>query len=380
VSGLVAFTSPKTGCGTYTKTQSPIVLAHRAAGFDSLFGILDYWFGIPEDLAAGGAKVFVIEVSQFNTPEVRGEQLIAQLEQIRAITGKPKVNLIGHSQGGLDVRYAAAVRPDLVASVTTIGAPHQGAQIADYLDANFLNGGFTQDVIANFANELGTIIGLLSGSSNPQDAIAGMPARRPTSVTTAPWKVSRRAAEGSIAAAPTSHLRVRSTRRAAWLAAARRRQYALSREGNSMSSLSMSRSEREAFLAGTHVAILTVADGTRGPLALPVWYRYEPGGEVRIVTGRTSRKLGLIKKAGRVSLCVQTETAPYEYVTVEGPATIGEPDHERDIRGVAIRYLGERVGEMYLAMTAEQRAAEGEVLVSVRPERWLTADFHKMTG
>ena len=147
-----------------------------------------------------------------------------------------------------------------------------------------------------------------------------------------------------------------------------------------MPSLSMSRSQREGFLAGTHVAIVSVADGARGPLTLPVWYRYEPGAAVRFVTGATSRKLGLIKKAGRVTLCVQTETAPYEYVTVEGPATIGEPDYERDIRGVALRYLGDQTGEMYLAMTAEQRAAEGEVLVSVRPERWLTADFHKMTG
>ncbi|TMA35703.1 MAG: pyridoxamine 5'-phosphate oxidase [Deltaproteobacteria bacterium] len=141
----------------------------------------------------------------------------------------------------------------------------------------------------------------------------------------------------------------------------------------------MSRTEREAFLAGTHVAIVSVVDDGRGPLTVPVWYRYEPGGEVRFVTGRTSRKLDLIKKAGRLSLCVQTETAPYEYVTVEGPATVGEPDYERDIRGVAIRYLGDRLGETYLAMTAEQRVAEGEVLVSVHPERWLTADFHKMT-
>src|SRR5216110_2936751 len=133
VSGIVAFTSRKTGRGTYTKTRYPIVLAHGAAGFDSLSGILDYWFGIPEDLAAGGAKVFVTEVSQFNTPEVRGEQLVAQLERIRAITGKAKVNLVGHSQGGFDVRYVAAVRPDLVASVTTIGTPHRGTQIADYL-------------------------------------------------------------------------------------------------------------------------------------------------------------------------------------------------------------------------------------------------------
>ena len=76
-----------------------------------------------------------------------------------------------------------------------------------------------------------------------------------------------------------------------------------------MPSLSMSRSQREAFLAGTHVAIVSVADGARGPLTLPVWYRYEPGAAVRFVTGATSRKLGLIKKAGRVTLCVQTETA-----------------------------------------------------------------------
>src|SRR5436309_3309010 len=85
-----------------------------------------------------------------------------------------------------------------------------------------------------------------------------------------------------------------------------------------MPSLSMSRSQREAFLAGTHVAILSVADGARGPLTLPVWYRYEPDAAVRFVTGAASRKLGTIKKAGRVTLCVQTETAPYEYVTVEG--------------------------------------------------------------
>src|SRR2546429_9949699 len=97
VSGLVAFTSPKTGCGTYTKTQYPIVLAHGAAGFDSLFDILDYWFGIPEDLAAGGAEGFVTQGGPVKTPEGRGEPLIAHLEEIRAVTGKAKVNLISHS-------------------------------------------------------------------------------------------------------------------------------------------------------------------------------------------------------------------------------------------------------------------------------------------
>jgi PPOX class probable F420-dependent enzyme len=108
---------------------------------------------------------------------------------------------------------------------------------------------------------------------------------------------------------------------------------------------------------------------------VPVWYRYEPGDEVRFVTGSESRKVALIRKAGRVSLCVQSETPPYQYVTVEGPAEIGTPDWERDVREVAVRYLGAQMGEVYLTASAAE-LAQG-VLVRVRPERWLTADFGK---
>lgn len=159
---------------TYTKTKYPIVLAHGLGGFDELFGVYDYWFAIPNALDDGGATVFVTTVSQLNSTAARGEQLIDQIEQIVAITGKPKVNLIGHSHGGLDVRYVAAVRPDLVASVTSVGSPHKGAALADFLRANVQNGSFTQSVLSLFANSLGTVLGLLSGSSNPQDAIAAL--------------------------------------------------------------------------------------------------------------------------------------------------------------------------------------------------------------
>ena len=159
---------------SYTKTKYPIVLAHGMAGFDSLFGVLDYWYGIEGALEDGGATVFVTEVSQFNTTQARGEQLLAQVQQILAITGKSKVNLIGHSHGGLDVRYVAAVRPDLVASVTSVGSPHKGAALADYLRANVSGGSFTESVLAFFANSLGTVLGLLTGSSNPQDAVAAL--------------------------------------------------------------------------------------------------------------------------------------------------------------------------------------------------------------
>ncbi len=142
-------------------------------------------------------------------------------------------------------------------------------------------------------------------------------------------------------------------------------------------SLAMTKAEREAFLAGTHVAIVSIAEPPRGPLAVPVWYRYEPGGALWFVTGGGSRKVQLIRAAGRLSLCVQTETVPYEYVTIEGPArVVGPPDPEVDVRAVAIRYLGERVAEMYLAATVEEH--ESAVLVRVDPERWCTADFGKM--
>lgn len=94
----------------------------------------------------------------------------------------------------------------------------------------------------------------------------------------------------------------------------------------------MTRAEREAFLAEAHVGIIGIAGEGRGPLTVPIWYAYEPGGEVRIVTGRASRKLRLLQRAGRFSLCAQTETPPYTYVTVEGPVIAVEPvDRERHL-------------------------------------------------
>ena len=159
---------------SYAKTQYPIVLAHGLGGFDELFGVYEYWYGIPGALRDKGATVYVTEVSQLNSSEARGEQLIDQIETITALTGKPKVNLIGHSHGGLDARYVASVRPDLVASVTTVATPHKGAELADFLIDNVEGGSFGEAVLAALAETLGTVLGLLSGSQNPQDAIAAL--------------------------------------------------------------------------------------------------------------------------------------------------------------------------------------------------------------
>ena len=71
--------------GTYTQTRHPILLVHGLLGFDSLFGVYDYWYGVPSDLRSGGARVYVANVSSSNYTEVRGEQLIRDLLSLRAV-------------------------------------------------------------------------------------------------------------------------------------------------------------------------------------------------------------------------------------------------------------------------------------------------------
>lgn len=139
--------------------------------------------------------------------------------------------------------------------------------------------------------------------------------------------------------------------------------------------LTMTKEEREAFLADVHVAVISVAEDGHGPLAVPIWYSYEPGGEVRIITGRTSPKGELLERTGRFSLCVQTETLPYKYVSVEGPiVSVEAVDLERDGRPLARRYLGTELGDRYIEDT---RGVVGNVLFRMRPERWLTVDYAK---
>ena len=141
--------------------------------------------------------------------------------------------------------------------------------------------------------------------------------------------------------------------------------------------LAMTTPEREAFLAELHVGIISISEDGRGPLAVPVWYGYEPGRELRVVTGKASRKGRLLERAGRFSLCVQTEIPPYRYVSVEGPIiAIEAADVERDLRPLAHRYLGRAGGDAYIASTREEHA--DNVLVRMRPQRWLTADYTKM--
>ena len=143
-------------------------------------------------------------------------------------------------------------------------------------------------------------------------------------------------------------------------------------------SLAMTKREREAFLAGVHVGVISIEEPGRGPLCVPIWYDYRPGGELWIITDRGSRKGKLLEAAGRFSLCAQSESVPYKYVSVEGPiVSVETKDIERVARPMAHRYLGPELGEKYLeAVSAE--AARGETACfRMRPERWLSVDYAK---
>ncbi|MES2114719.1 MAG: triacylglycerol lipase [Pseudomonadota bacterium] len=162
---LTALPAPSWATG-YTQTKYPIVLVHGLFGFDSL-GPVDYFYGIASGLQSGGARVYVTTVSAANSTEVRGEQLLTQVKQILAATGATKVNLIGHSHGGPTARYVASVRPDLVASVSSVGGVNKGSRVADVLI------GAVPDVTYTLANAVAGLISFLSGSPTlPQDAVA----------------------------------------------------------------------------------------------------------------------------------------------------------------------------------------------------------------
>jgi nitroimidazol reductase NimA-like FMN-containing flavoprotein (pyridoxamine 5'-phosphate oxidase superfamily) len=146
-------------------------------------------------------------------------------------------------------------------------------------------------------------------------------------------------------------------------------------------SLAMTKQERETFLADVHVGIISIPDEGRGPLTVPIWYTYDAGGELRVVTARDSRKGRLLARAGRFSLCAQTETPPYKYVSVEGPIIAMEAaDLERDLRPLARRYLGIEKGDRYIEQTRDAHEHAENVLIRMRPERWLTVDFAKELG
>jgi hypothetical protein len=148
----------------------------------------------------------------------------------------------------------------------------------------------------------------------------------------------------------------------------------------------MSKAAREQFLSDLHVGVLSVATGSAGgTLAVPIWYDYSPDRGVSVITGPASVKGRALEAAGRYSLVVQHEALPYKYVSVEGPVTeVRLVDLTGDLLPMAVRYLGEDVGNDYAkqwaATTASATTAAADRVYTMRPERWASADMTSMFG
>jgi len=140
-----------------------------------------------------------------------------------------------------------------------------------------------------------------------------------------------------------------------------------------MSATAMTQSGREQFLSELHVGVLSIERPDGPPLTVPVWYIYEPGGELWFLISPDSVKGRLLQKSMRFSLCAQSESLPYKYVSIEGTATISPADKELHSRPMAHRYLGVKGGDSYVEND------DGEsVRVSTTPERWFTVDYSKI--
>ena len=136
----------------------------------------------------------------------------------------------------------------------------------------------------------------------------------------------------------------------------------------------MTQQERESFLSGLHVAVLSLIQADRGPLSMPVWYWYEPGGHLWFETEPRSRKGRLLAVGTRVTLCVQDEDPPYAYVSVEG-AVIDIVEDDMDLHQIplASRYLGEQGGRAYLDSLPPTEWTR----YIISPAHWLSYDGSK---
>ena len=130
--------------------------------------------------------------------------------------------------------------------------------------------------------------------------------------------------------------------------------------------MALSKEEREQFLAEPHVAALSVSAGDkRGPLTVPIWYQYSPGGEPWIHTGAGSRKHRLIETQGEFTLMVDRVEPTVRYVAVDGPVSRIEPATDEQLVEMVKRYLPPEAVDGYLEF-ARREHGEG-VAIYMKP-------------
>jgi triacylglycerol lipase len=129
-------------------SRYPVLLMHGLSGSDTVFGV-DYFYRVTSTLEALGLEVSSPGVAAFSDSEARASEWSSYVDELLA-RGHRRVNLFGHSQGGIDARLLASPagrnRGDVIASVTTLGTPHRGTPIADLVLLAF-DGGLVDEAL-----------------------------------------------------------------------------------------------------------------------------------------------------------------------------------------------------------------------------------------
>jgi hypothetical protein len=141
--------------------------------------------------------------------------------------------------------------------------------------------------------------------------------------------------------------------------------------------MALSKSEREEFLAQPHIGALSVNAGERrGPLTVPIWYQYTPGGEPWVLTGADSRKHRLIEAAGYFSLMVERVEPTVRYVAVDGAVSRIEPGTDDHLVELARRYLPPDRVDGYLDYARNELGEH--VVIYLQPQHWVSADLGEL--
>lgn len=164
--GFAQHTADTAGCGT----RYPVMFVHGFAYRDDI-RLKRYWGDIPEQLRGCGAKVFLSHHNAFGTYSENAAQIRERVLAVLDSTGAEKVNLIGHSKGGLDARYMIThlSMDTAVASLTTIATPHRGAALA-----NIIIGKLTDWRLIRPAQKLVHRLALRMGDTAPNPVYAGL--------------------------------------------------------------------------------------------------------------------------------------------------------------------------------------------------------------
>ncbi len=176
----------RAGC-TLETTRFPILFVHGWTGFSAI-GPVDYFYGVRDDLEPLGYPLRFPVLDPYNSHVVRAAQLASAIDDALIELRARKVDIVAHSQGGLDSRYliSSLGYGDRVAALTTVATPHRGTPLADIalglqpgpsatalaflLETIGATGGFDSDAQASFESLSEAFVQGTFNPQNPNDA------------------------------------------------------------------------------------------------------------------------------------------------------------------------------------------------------------------